>query len=72
MLIHGGGSETGFYMRTYQHSCDLAATIGEVGRNGFVKGDDEHAVPKLRAVDDWINIGLQPCIGRGQFLVIGA
>ena len=59
-------------MRTHQNSCDLAAAIGEVCSNGFVKGDDEHAVAKIRALDNGINIGLQPCIGCGQFLVVGA
>ena len=56
MLIHGGRSETGLHMRTDQHGHDLAAAIGDIGSDGFVKRNDEDAVTELGAVDDGIDI----------------
>src|SRR6476646_1442125 len=66
VLVHGGGTKAGLNMRAYEHSHYLASAIGEICINGFVKGDDKHAVAELGTVDDGVDIRFQPRVGRCQ------
>ena len=71
MLIEGDGFVRTLGKGADDDSGDMATTGSEVESVGFVEHDDEQPIDlKLRALNEWVDLELEPGIGGAERAVV--
>ena len=71
MLVESDGLVAALGQRTDDDCSDVASAGGEIGKVRFIKNNNQQAVLlKCRALDQWIDIRLQPIVRGSERAVV--